>query len=215
MHPRDHPEAVRVWDVASGKEIRTFQAHANSIHGMAFSADGKLLATASEDMTARLWRVGTWEEVRRFTNDKRLESVALSRDGRLLATGAHNGPVQIWDMATGQKLHVLRGHAGIVFDVAFSPDGKTLGSAGDRTVRLWDVVSGRSTLSLLGHTEPVTSVAFTPDGNALAAGGRDRTVWLWRAATPSEVAAALAEPSVPHTEEPPNENPAAEAPPTD
>jgi WD40 repeat protein len=207
VHGANHPQAVRVWEVAAAKELQTLAGHNNAIFGLAFSADGKLLATASDDGTARLWRVGTWEEVRRFSYTTRLESVALSPDGRLLAAGAINGSIRVWETATGQDRHTLRGHAAGVYGLAFSADGKTLASAGDRSVRLWDVVSGRRTLSLAGPTDMMRCLAFAPDGAALAAGSADGTIWLWRAATREEIAASLAPESRPQVQTPGDDDP--------
>src|SRR4029079_8384320 len=78
---------------------------------------------------------------------------------------------------------VFRGHAGVVNDLAFSRDGKTLASASDdRTIRLWNVETGRGTL-LEGHTDEVWRLQFSPDGSILASGSKDRTLRLWNIAT--------------------------------
>jgi WD40 repeat protein len=88
--------------------------------------------------------------------------------------------VWLWDLATGQEPRQLRGHTGWVRSVTFSPNGRTLASAGIWEVRLWDPVMGQLRAILRGHTSALNSVAFSPDGQTLVSGSWDRTVRLWR-----------------------------------
>jgi len=97
--------------------------------------------------------------------------------------------VRLWDASSGQELAVLRGHEGLVFPVAFSPDGSRIASgSGDKTVRLWDVSSGQELAVLRGHEGGVSSVAFSPDGSRIVSGSWDNTVRLWDASSGQELA---------------------------
>jgi hypothetical protein len=90
--------------------------------------------------------------------------------------------VKVWDSVTGQETLTLKGHAGKVYSVAFSPDGSRLASASwDGTVKVWDSVTGQETLTLKGHAGKVYSVAFSPDGARIASASGDATVKVWDA----------------------------------
>jgi WD40 repeat protein len=112
--------------------------------------------------------------------------VAFSPDGTVLASASWDGDAKVWDVASGQERFTLP-HLGAqgVRCVTFSPDGKTLASAGegDMVVKLWDVATGHERFRFHEHTGPVNCVAFSPDGKTLASGGQDHTVRLWDAAT--------------------------------
>ena len=156
---------------------------------LAYSPDGKTLATSSrddltKDTTIQLWDAVTCKHKATLTTGHRetIWSIAFSADGRTLAGGGDNGTVYLWDATSEEIKTTLTGHSDR-FDwsvVAFSPDGRTLASgarrSGDGEVYLWDVVSGecKASLNRLGG---VSSVAFSPDGSALAVGGKDVTLW--------------------------------------
>jgi WD40 repeat protein len=172
---------IKLWDVATGREVRTLTGHTDRVWSVAFSPDGRLLASGSDDYTIKLWEVATGSLVRSLTgHTDDVESVAFSPDGRLLASGSLDNTIKLWEVATGSLVRSLTGHTSGVSSVAFSPDGRLLASGSDDgTIKLWDVASGSLVRTLTGHTGGVGSVAFSPDGRLLASGSDDDTIKLW------------------------------------
>ena len=164
--------------------------HGNSstVESVAFSPDGKELASGGDSNTIMFWDVATGQPLGApLTGHKSyVISVAFSPDGKMLASGSMDNTIILWDVATRQPLGApLIGHKDSVFSVAFSPDGKTLASgSADKTIILWDVTT-RQPLGapLAGHSDTVNSVVFSPDGQTLASGSNDKTILLWNVAT--------------------------------
>jgi WD40 repeat protein/predicted Ser/Thr protein kinase len=166
-------------DLATGAIVTELTGHADGVRSAAWR--GALIATGSEDRTARLWDARTGR-VRHVLSghEGALFAVALAPDGTRLATGAADSTVRIWDTASGGLIHVLRGHAGTVYALAFSPDGRRLASgADDTTIRIWDMTDAAPMLQLRGHEDYVYAIAFSPDGAMLASASGDGTVRLW------------------------------------
>ncbi len=155
-----------------------------SVTSVAFSPDGKTLASGSTDDTIRLWNMATHQPIGQPLKGHTgsVTSVAFSPDGKTLASGSFDHTLRLWDVATRRPIgQPFSGQSALVASVAFSPDGKTLASGGaDGTVRLWDVATHQPIgQPLKGHTGSVTSVAFSPDGKTLASGSFDHTIRLW------------------------------------
>jgi RNA polymerase sigma factor (sigma-70 family) len=153
---------------------------------VAFSPDGKLLASAQWDNSGVfLWDIQRKKQVGLLKPQfgaSDVTSIAFSPDGKLLASGNCDKTVRLWDVDREKQLAVLQGHTGNPSSIVFSPDGKLVASGSyDKTVRLWDVQEQEQAGVLKGHTEAVSSVAFSPDGKLLASGGRwpDSAVRLW------------------------------------
>jgi WD40 repeat protein len=169
--------------------FRTLTGHTGRVFGVAFSPDGTLLATTSEDTTVRLWRTATGTHIRTLTgHTDTVRGVAFSPDGTLLATTSTDMTVRLWQTATGAHIRTLTGHTGTVFRVAFSPDGTLIATtSADMTSRLWQTATGAHIRTLTGHTGELGGVAFSPDGTLIATTSTDMTVRLWQTATGAHI----------------------------
>jgi len=189
---------IKLWNLENGALLWLGQ-HTGSIHRLVFTPDGRTLVSGGDDAAIRLWDVSTGKHLQTLSGQgSAVYALAWSPDGSLLAGGCSDGSINLWEtrgiqemqemqeiqeiqaVQSGTATRILRGHSGLVWSVAFAPDGRTLASGSfDRTVKLWDVESLELRETLAGHTAPVNAVAWSPDGRLLASGSRDQMIWLW------------------------------------
>jgi WD40 repeat protein len=179
--------AVRLWDVTTGKELAKLGSHGEGVHAVQFSRDGRVLFSA-EDMSVRRWDVASRKELETAAGHLGwVSSLAFSPDGHTLATTGGDRTVRLWDMAMRQQSRILTGCEATVDTVAFSPDGTKLASGSrDGRVLIWDAVTGRQITRLqVGKWE--AKAVFSPDGKLLAAASRDGNIVLWDAVKAEEI----------------------------
>ncbi|MEM9840556.1 MAG: NB-ARC domain-containing protein [Pseudomonadota bacterium] len=180
---------ARLWDVARGKEIWSFNGHGDWVQSAVFSSDGTKVLTASEDGTARLWDVKMGTEIMSFDgHHNEVSSAVFSPDDASILTASHDHTARLWDAETGKQLRLFDGHRLAVTSAVFSADStRVLTASDDGTARLWDGETGRQLRLFLGHGEAVKSAVFSPDGTRALTTSEDGTARLWDVARGKQI----------------------------
>ncbi len=177
---------IQIWNV-DGTPVITLTGHTNDVYSVAYSSDGKWLASGGGDSKTFIWNTQTWQPISLTNHVRTVRSVAFSPDGKLLGVGSWDRSITLHPimLAASGALSVglpitLTGHTGNINAVAFSPDSRRIASASDdRTVRVWDVKTGQEQVTLTGHTDAVRSVSYSADGQYLLSAGSDAVVLIW------------------------------------
>ena len=150
---------VHIFDLRPGKPCMTLAGHSGGLRGIAYSRDGRRLATCGDDETIRVWDAETGTLLHTLRGHvSGVTCVAFSPDNRLIISGGGDSTLRLWSADEGEALIVLHGHSARVNRVAFSDDGRTIASAADDgTARLWDATAAGDGSILRGHTSYVLS----------------------------------------------------------
>ncbi len=183
---------VKVWNVSTGRKVAILSGHTDELNGdaaLAFSPDGRLPASGSNDRTIKLWDTATWRELDTIRGiGTEVNTLAFSPDGHTLVSGGANQTITLWDVDAILKPTVLRVKSDKVFGVSFANDGRVVVTgANDGAVRVWDVTTGK-VRTLAGHERSVRAVASSPDGRQVATASDDKTVKLWDVTTGRTIA---------------------------
>ncbi|MFI5458181.1 MAG: c-type cytochrome domain-containing protein [Isosphaerales bacterium] len=179
---------ITFWKTADGTLARRLSGLAERIYDIAYSPDGKWMATASGDPglfgVAKLWLAepgGGGKPVRDIVETQDVVfSVAFSPNSKKIATAGADRTIRIFEVETGKLLTQIEDHADWIFAIAFSPDGKRLASASrDKTSKVFDVEKKESLVTFPAHAQPVYTVSFTPDGKGVGTGGEDNRIRIW------------------------------------
>jgi WD40 repeat protein len=176
---------IRIWELASGRLVRTLEGHSGYVSSVAVTADSQLMISGGWDNTVRVWNLASGRLVRTLEGHSAMvDAVTVSPDNRRIASGSKDATLRIWDLASGRPIHILEGHSDQVTAVAASPDSQKIISASwDNTVRVWDVASGQLLQILHGDGDSVYAVAACPDNLRIVSGSKDGIVRVWDVAS--------------------------------
>ncbi|NUM34680.1 MAG: caspase family protein [Candidatus Brocadiae bacterium] len=178
---RSYPHIRPVW------QSPAIQHHSNIVNRVAYSPDGKSLASSNE-YSIIIWDIASGKILHNLHNKDVVTSVAYSPDGKSLASGSLNNTIKIWNIASGTELLTLVGHSDYIVSIAYSPDSKSLASgSSDNTIKIWDIASQTELVTLVGHSDYIASIAYSPDGKSLASGSSDNTIKIWDIASQTEL----------------------------
>lgn len=173
-------ERLTLWDVETGKAVRHYPVPERECAlAVAFSPDGKLLASGSITNKVYLWDAATARLVRTLQDGAQwAKTLAFSPDGKLLAAGGQDKLIRLWDVPTGKLRSTLKDHPSDIYQLCFSPDGKTLASGDslDTYVRLWDVETGKPRRFWKSGVGYVSALAWSPDGKRLATSASSNSI---------------------------------------
>ena len=176
---------ARIFDRSTRKVLHALPHGGVYVHSVAFSPDGRMLATGSDDPAGyvQLWDCQTGKRIKTFTgHDEAVLSVAFSPDGSELLTGSYDKTARLWDVNQGSEKMVYKGHTWWVWSATFSPDRSSIATAGqDGTVIVWETNSGKRLFPpFRGHRGPVYSAVFAPGGKEVVSGGYDHRILIWK-----------------------------------
>ncbi|MBN2560502.1 MAG: WD40 repeat domain-containing protein [Phycisphaerae bacterium] len=177
---------LRLWEVSSGRCVRTFEGHTNPVNSVYLSSDGRWALSGSDDRTLRRWEVSSARCVRTFEgHTDSVDSVCLSSDGHwgLSASKGYlveDNTVRLWEVSSGCCVRTFEGHTNLLNTVCLSSDGRwALSGSDDRTLRMWNISSGRCVRVFEGHAGFVNSVCLGADDRWALSGSFDKTLRLW------------------------------------
>jgi WD40 repeat protein len=195
-------KTIKLWDLESGRELRSIANIGGLVNAVSFSPDGKTLLHGAEDKTVRIWNAETGAAIRTISgHTDYVNEARYSPDGKRIASCADDKLIKIWDAETGREIRTLSGHTDLICVVAWSPDGKRLASGSDATekaIRIWDAESGRVLQTIPNQKGRIYGLAYSPDGKRLASCTPDEpALKIWDAETGRQIRSISIEDSKP------------------
>jgi len=178
-------KTLKLWEIATGQEIRTFTGHTHDVYSVAITPNGRFVFSGSYK-TLKLWEIETGKEIMTLTgHSHRVECVVITPDGKFAFSGSRE--LKLWEIATGNEIRTFEGQSYGVNSVAVTPDSRfVLSGSNDNTLKLWEIATGREIRTFTGHEKDIISIATTPDGR-FALSGSENEMKLWEIETGKEI----------------------------
>ena len=183
-------EEIKIWDIETGKCLKTIVGHIDSIETIEYSKDGKILISGSKDKLIKIWDIKTEKQIAMLKGHTRgVLALKFSPSGKYIASSGDDGTIKLWDLKAEKEIRTFLGHEDSVYNISFSLCGKFIASASDdRTIKLWDVKTGENIKTFRGHKLRVTCVKFAGLGRYLISGSFDNTIKIWEVDSGKEIA---------------------------
>jgi WD40 repeat protein len=187
----DH-NALKVWNLATGQEVRSLDGHDGLMFCIAITPDGRFAVTGCDDKTLKVWELATGKEVQSIEeNPYDIYCVGITPDGHLAVSGSSDGTLQLWELACGKKFRSIDGHREKFGCIAITPNGHFAVSSGsplqgwfkDKPLKVWELTTGKEVQSLQVGEMPVTCVGITPDGSFAVLGPMLKSIEVRELAT--------------------------------
>jgi hypothetical protein len=171
---------TKVWELESGRELRTLSQYMNSFGALAVTPDSARVVTGDDSKSIKVWELASGRELHRLSEGSSVLSLTITPDGRHVISGTLDSAIKVWELASGRQVGAVSGHSGLVASLAVTPDGRHVISGGrEGAIRVWELGTGRNPRVLRGHSDNISSLAVAPDGRRLVSGSWDHTIKVW------------------------------------
>ena len=176
---------IKVWELATGKEIITLAGHSSSVIAVAISGDSQYVVSGSSDKIIKVWELTTGKEICSLIGHiSSVSTIALSEDNKHIVSSSDDNTIKVWSLETGKEIRSLIGHSDSVNILALSWDNNYVVSASwDNTIKVWDLATGKEIQTFFGHKNWISTVAISGDNKYVVSGSWDNTIKVWDLAT--------------------------------
>jgi len=174
-------KTAKIWDATDGKEIRSLKGHTEGILSVAYSLNGKYIATGSLDHTTMLWEAKSGKQLFQLVgHNSEISEVAFSANSKFVITGSSDGTAKVWDVENGKILYSLNGHDGVVGGVAFTPTNKLIVTSSKDKIRVWNTETGKHIHTINDDDRQIMSIFISNDGAYISSSTVNGLIKIWK-----------------------------------